>query len=62
MHMQDGQLELEVADDGVGGAAFGDRGTGLSGLADRLAALGGQFTLSSAPGQGTTIPGVIPIR
>jgi signal transduction histidine kinase len=61
MHVQDGQLELEVADDGVGGA-FGDRGTGLSGLADRLAVLCGQFTLSSAPGQGTTIPGVIPIR
>ncbi len=32
-------------------------GTGLQGLADRPAALGGELTIRSAPGAGTTVPG-----
>ena len=41
------RLHVEIADDGVGGAVLGD-GSGLSGLADRVAALGGRSS-STAP-------------
>jgi signal transduction histidine kinase/DNA-binding NarL/FixJ family response regulator len=55
------QLVVEVADDGIGGAASGG-GSGLRGLADRIEALGGRFTVSSPPGRGTTLRGEIPVR
>lgn len=45
---------LTVSDDGVGGAVPG-RGTGLTGLADRLEALGGGLELVSGPGAGTSV-------
>ena len=35
-------------------------GSGLRNMADRLAALGGQLDVRSAPGQGTTITGQLP--
>ena len=46
-------------DDGVGGADPA-RGTGLRGLADRLAALDGRLEIESAPGRGTTIRARVP--
>jgi len=52
-------LTVEIADDGIGGAAIGP-GSGLRGLADRVEALGGQFTLSSPPGRGTRLRAEIP--
>jgi signal transduction histidine kinase len=52
-------LVLEVADDGIGGAG-GTDGTGLRGLADRVEALGGTFTVTSPPGRGTTIKAELP--
>jgi signal transduction histidine kinase len=52
-------LTIEVADDGIGGAAI-TSGTGLRGLADRVEALGGRFTISSPPGRGTTLRAEIP--
>jgi signal transduction histidine kinase len=52
-------LVIDVADDGIGGAATG-RGSGLRGLADRVEALGGRLTLSSPPGRGTTVRAEIP--
>jgi signal transduction histidine kinase len=55
----DGVLVLEAADDGIGGAAARG-GTGLRGLADRVEALGGQLTVSSPPGRGTTLRAEIP--
>ena len=48
------QLELEVLDDGIGGADSRD-GTGLRGLADRVAAMRGALHVSSPPGRGTRI-------
>ena len=36
-------------------------GTGLQGMADRLAAAGGTLRIHSAPGQGTTISGTLPV-
>ena len=47
-------LRLEISDDGRGGAST-DGGTGLRGLEDRVAALGGTFRLTSPPDGGTRI-------
>jgi len=55
----DGVLRLEVSDDGIGGAD-GDRGSGIDGLADRVAAVGGTFVLESAPGAGTRLDAELP--
>jgi signal transduction histidine kinase len=54
-----GRIVVEVADDGIGGADPAN-GTGLRGLADRLAVLDGTLTVESAPGHGTTVRAVIP--
>ncbi|MBT2264336.1 sensor histidine kinase [Rhodococcus erythropolis] len=51
---RDGHLDLTVADDGKGGADV-DRGSGLIGLQDRVAAVGGTLTISSPVGGGTTL-------
>jgi signal transduction histidine kinase len=53
-------VEIEVADDGPGGA-MAQPGSGLQGLEDRLAAVGGTFELSSPPGRGTVLRASIPI-
>ncbi len=55
----DGQLLVEVSDDGVGGAAAGD-GSGIRGLSDRVAALSGTLEVSSPPGQGTRLRAHLP--
>jgi signal transduction histidine kinase len=52
-------LVVEVADDGIGGAAAGV-GTGLRGLADRVEAFGGHLTVASPPGRGTRLRAEIP--
>jgi signal transduction histidine kinase len=52
-------LIVEVSDDGIGGATT-TGGSGLRGLADRVEALGGRFTVSSPPGRGTTLRAEIP--
>jgi signal transduction histidine kinase len=58
----DGMLAFEVSDDGAGfDPAARGYGTGLQGMADRLAALGGCLEVRSAPGAGTTVAGRIPV-
>jgi signal transduction histidine kinase len=55
-------LTFEIADDGVGfhpDAIPG--GTGLQGMADRVAALGGKLDVRSVPGAGTTVAGWVSI-
>jgi signal transduction histidine kinase len=54
-----GVLRLVVADDGVGGAAPG-AGSGLAGMADRVAAQGGTLEFESPPGAGTRIAVELP--
>jgi signal transduction histidine kinase len=54
-----GKLLVQVKDDGVGGADP-DAGTGLRGLADRLAVIEGRLEIDSKPGTGTTITAKIP--
>jgi len=56
----DGELLVEVRDDGAGGADP-ERGTGLLGLADRVAACGGTLTLDSPTGAGTTLTVTLPL-
>ncbi len=51
---------VEVADDGIGGADAAG-GSGLRGLADRVAALEGTLTVDSPPAQGTRIVAEIPL-
>ena len=53
-------LHVEVGDDGVGGADA-SRGSGIRGLQDRVAAIGGRFTIESPKGQGTRLVAEIPI-
>jgi signal transduction histidine kinase len=55
----DGYALVEVSDDGVGGADA-TAGTGLCGLADRVEALGGRLTVSSALGEGTQVRAELP--
>jgi signal transduction histidine kinase len=57
--VREGQLRIEVTDDGRGGAD-GSRGSGLQGLVDRLATLDGRLTVTSPPGGGTRLVAVIP--
>jgi signal transduction histidine kinase len=59
VHAADGRLCVEVQDDGVGGAAPSG-GSGLTGLHDRVAALGGSLVVDSPPGSGTRIAASIP--
>ena len=54
-----GQLRVEVADDGIGGATPG-AGSGLAGLGDRVAAAGGRLRVDSPAGVGTRIEAVLP--
>ena len=54
-----GVLTLEVSDDGVGGADP-ERGSGLRGLSDRVAALDGELTVDSPLGRGTRVTARIP--
>jgi signal transduction histidine kinase len=49
-----GRLEVEVLDDGAGGAAVVRSGA-LEGLADRVVALGGELEVGEAPGGGTRL-------
>jgi signal transduction histidine kinase len=55
----DGVLTVEIRDDGVGGADAA-HGTGLRGLRDRVAALGGELTIDSPAGKGTRVIARIP--
>ena len=56
---RNGHAVVEVRDDGVGGADP-TRGTGLRGLADRLAALDGRLEVHSPEGQGTIVRAEVP--
>jgi signal transduction histidine kinase len=54
-----GRLVVAVNDDGMGGAAPVN-GSGLTGLSDRVAALGGTLRITSERGRGTTLTAELP--
>jgi signal transduction histidine kinase len=57
----DGHVRFSVDDDGAGfDVDTVSPGAGLTNLADRVAALGGQLTIESRPGHGTRITGDLP--
>jgi signal transduction histidine kinase len=59
----DAWLMFEVVDRGPGfDISVARPGTGLEGMADRLAAIGGALTVESSVGLGTTIGGRVPVR
>jgi signal transduction histidine kinase len=56
---RNGTLVLSVRDDGRGGAQPSER-SGLAGISDRVAALGGSVQITSPPGQGTEVVAELP--
>jgi PAS domain S-box-containing protein len=58
--VDDDMLQLRIDDDGVGGADPA-RGSGLTGLADRVTALGGTIAIASPPGGGTSLRVELPV-
>lgn len=56
---RDGHVDVNVEDDGRGGA-FVEDGSGLAGLRDRVSALGSSLAVESSPGLGTLIQATIP--
>ncbi|MGH2540840.1 MAG: histidine kinase [Actinomycetota bacterium] len=58
---RDGLLTFEVLDDGVGfDPIVTARGTGLQGMTDRIAAIGGDLEIRSTPAAGTVVSGRLP--
>jgi signal transduction histidine kinase len=56
------QLTMQVRDNGIGMAGRpASRGCGLAGMADRVAAAGGQFAIDSEPGAGTLLSLSVPL-
>jgi signal transduction histidine kinase len=58
---EDANLHLWIRDDGIGGADSAN-GSGLTGLIDRVEALGGKMAVSSPPGSGTSLLVEIPVE
>ena len=56
----DGALTVQVRDDGIGGADA-TRGSGLTGLRDRVEAMGGTMAVDSPPGAGTVLTVRLPV-
>jgi signal transduction histidine kinase len=56
-----GELQLQVIDDGAGFDPADARGSGLGGMRERLRLHDGRLELRSAPGQGTRLRAVVPI-
>ena len=58
----DGGVELEVADDGRGFAFDeSERGLGIAGMRERALLIGGELTIESRPGRGTTVRLTVPL-
>lgn len=58
---EDGYLTFAVTDDGRGFDGDVPAGTGLDNIRDRLGAIGGELTVSSAAGSGAAISGRLPL-
>ena len=61
VNIEGNNVHLSIRDDGIGGADAA-RGSGLTGLHDRVEALGGRLSISSQPGIGTALHATIPFE
>jgi PAS domain S-box-containing protein len=64
LHVSDRDLRLEISDDGVGFDIEETRlgsGLGLISMRERIHLIGGEFTVTSSPGNGTQIMARVPI-
>lgn len=61
IHVDGDRVTVEVIDNGVGGARATSEGTGLPGLVDRVAALGGTLNIASDSGNGTRLSAEMPV-
>lgn len=61
LEVRDGTLHVAIRDDGVGGADPA-HGSGILGLTDRVEALGGTITVTSPPGEGTSMVLQLPVE
>ncbi|WP_162455808.1 sensor histidine kinase [Pseudoxanthomonas kalamensis] len=59
LRLSAGQVALAISDDGRGGAL--EPGNGLSGMRERIEALGGTLTVESVPGRGTRLQAIVPL-
>lgn len=55
------RVRIRVSDDGVGPPATVDRGSGLLGIHERVAARGGTWELDVRPGGGTMLDAILPV-
>ena len=60
VELRDGVVRMRISDDGVGGASP-SAGSGLTGLRDRVEALGGSLAVRSPRGQGTSLDMTLPL-
>ena len=61
IRVNESQLDMEIADDGIGGIAPGGAGgRGLANICDRVGALDGEVSVESPPGKGTRLVVTIP--
>lgn len=58
VRMSESRLEMEIADNGIGGVTPGGRG--IANIIDRVSALDGEVAIDSPPGQGTRLEVMIP--
>ena len=56
------RLRVEITDDGAGFVPADAAGSGLTGLTDRIEAVGGSLSIRSRPGAGTRLAGELPVR
>ena len=56
-----GQLAVEIRDDGCGFDQATVRGLGLASLADRMSIVNGALSIDSGPGRGTTLRAEVPL-
>jgi signal transduction histidine kinase len=63
LEREDGVVSLTVSDDGRGfDAAAANGGFGLTGMRERVELAGGELTIETVPGSGTTVSATIPVR
>jgi PAS domain S-box-containing protein len=61
VELADGRCDVEIRDDGVGGARPRSESSGLTGLRDRIGAVGGTMQIMSPPSAGTVLRAAVPI-